>query len=43
MNTKTKTYDPACLLQTDVQLAMYLQDAWEDGEDAVFLAALNCC
>lgn len=45
MTTETKSYNPGCQpetdRQTDRQLVMYLQDAWENDEDAAFWAALK--
>lgn len=39
--TKTKTYDPGCLLQTSEQKALYIQEAWEQKDNAVLMDALK--
>ncbi len=39
--TKTKPYDAAEYLETDEDMAAYLQAAFEDGEPAVIIRALG--
>jgi len=38
---KTKPYDPVLFLESDVEIADYLEDAWDEDDPAVFLIALR--
>ena len=37
----TKPYDPALFLESDFEIAEYLEDAWDEDDPGVFLIALR--
>ena len=37
----TKPYDPALFLDSDIEIAEYLEDAWDEDDPGVFLIALR--
>ena len=38
---KMKPYDPGLFLDSDAEIAEYLEDAWDENDPAVFLIALR--